>query len=123
MLWLLCGAGARAGGWTSYVLDDSASQVLTPPTAMRWQDPLPRRASGTRLVGDAEVRVVLNTAPRVGRRARIYMLMPPLPQSTLGIEWRTGGLLLPGKLSGGQRQLVFEGVVPARASKTGCAWP
>jgi hypothetical protein len=41
------------------------------------------------------------------------MVMPAVPQSTLKIEWVSKGLLLPGQLSGGQRQLVFQGVIPA----------
>ncbi len=60
-----------------------------------------------------QVRVVLNVIPWVGKPARVYMVMPSLAQSSLAIQWTTSGLLLPGRLSGGQRQLVFQGVVPA----------
>lgn len=87
--------------------------MLTPLTALRWSDPLPNRRSAPRLEGRAEVKLVLNTAPWVGRQARIYMAMPAVAPATLGIEWRTDGRLLPGRLGGGQRQLVFQGVVPS----------
>ncbi len=48
----------------------------------------------------------------MGKPARIYMLMPPVPQSSMTVQWATAGILMPGRMTGGQRQLVFQGVVP-----------
>ncbi len=59
-----------------------------------------------------QVRVVLNLSPWVGKQARVYMVMPSLAQSSLTVQWTSTGLLAPGRLSGGQRQLVYQGIVP-----------
>jgi hypothetical protein len=45
------------------------------------------------------------------RQARIYMLLAPTENERLVATWRTQGRLLPGSMRGGDRVLVFEGVV------------
>ncbi len=109
-LWV---APCLAAGWQTYPVDDSMSQTQAPSAALRWRNPLPSRSSLDQLEATMQVRVVLNVIPWVGKPARVYMVMPSLAQSSLAIQWTTSGLLLPGRLSGGQRQLVFQGVVPA----------
>ena len=88
------------------------SRVEAPAAQLRWRNALPSRNTPNLLDATLDVRVVLNVSPWVGKLARIYMVMPTLPQSSLAVQWTTAGLLLPGRLSGGQRQLVFQGVVP-----------
>ncbi len=106
------GAAAIAAGWSTFPVDDSMSQPQAAPAQLRWRDPLPSKRTANMLDATMDVRIVLNVSPWVGKPARIYMLMPPLPQSSLTVQWATAGVLLPGRLSGGQRQLVFQGVVP-----------
>ena len=108
--WLACSAFAAA--WATYAVDDSMSQVQAGAAQFRWRHALPSRDAPNALDANLEVRVVLNVAAWVGSPARIYMLMPPTPQSGLTVQWATAGTLLPGRLSGGQRQLVFQGVIP-----------
>ena len=80
---------------------------------------MPSKQSANLLDATTEVRIVLNVSPWIGKPARIYMVMPQLPQSTLTVQWTTAGALLPGRLSGGQRQLVFQGVIAgARLEET-----
>jgi hypothetical protein len=112
---LLAGhAGAAlAAGWSTYVVDDSMTHVQPGGGSLRWRNPKPPRNGADELSAAVNVDVVLNVTPWVGKLARIYMVMPHLPQSTLRVEWVTKGLLLPGQLSGGQRQLVFQGVIPS----------
>jgi hypothetical protein len=105
-------APCLAAGWATYAVDDSMSQVQAGAAALRWRHALPSSSESSLLDATLDVRVVLNLGPWVGKTARIYMLMPPVPQSSLTVQWTTRGVLLPGRLSGGQRQLVFQGVVP-----------
>ena len=88
------------------------SQVQAGSAPLRWRSALPSRTASNLLDATLDVRIVLNLAPWVGKPARIYLVMPPLPQSSLSVQWATAGTLLPGRLSGGQRQLVFQGIVP-----------
>lgn len=109
---LTCAARSNAAGWTTYAVDDSMSQVQAGAAPLRWRHALPSANESSLLDATLDVRVVLNLGPWVGKTARIYMLMPPLPQSSLTVQWTTRGVLLPGRLAGGQRQLVFQGTVP-----------
>ena len=108
---LLCVAPARAAGWATFPVDDSMSQTQAGAAQLRWHDALPTRGGPDLLDATMDVRIVLNVSPWIGKPARIYMLMPPLPLSSLSVQWGTSGVLLPGRLSGGQRQLVYQGVV------------
>lgn len=101
-----------AAGWATYAVDDSQSQVQAPAAQLRWRQPLPSRNSPDLLEASLAVRIVLNVSPWVGKPARIYMVMPPLWQSSLAVQWTSNGLLQPGRLASGQRHLVFQGVVP-----------
>lgn len=114
-LWssLLLAAPCWAAGWSTFPVDDSLSQVQAPAAQLRWRHVLPVQGESNLLDATMDVRIVLNTTPWVGKPARIYMRMAELPQSTLTVQWTTGGTLQPGRLAGGQRQLVFQGTVPA----------
>ena len=88
------------------------SQAQAGPAPLRWRHALPSRNTSSQLDASLDVRIVLDLKAWVGKPARIYMVMPPLPQSSLTVQWVTQGTLLAGRLSGGQRQLVFQGAVP-----------
>ena len=57
------------------------------------------------------VDVRLNLAPWVNKQARIYMVLAPTDGEQLTANWRTQGRLLPGSVRGGNRTIVFDGVV------------
>lgn len=102
----------RAAGWATFAVDDSMTRTRTSAAQLRWRDALPSRDAVDLLDATMDVQVVLNVSPWVGQPARIYMVMPALIQSSLTVHWTTSGLLAPGRLSSGQRYLVFQGVVP-----------
>jgi hypothetical protein len=110
---LAANAASFAAAWATYPVDDSLSQVQAGAAQLRWRDRLPTRDAGDALDATMQVRVVLNVAAWVGAPARIYMVMPPIAPSNLTVQWATAGTLLPGRLSGGQRQLVYQGVIPS----------
>jgi hypothetical protein len=115
VLWIgagLCAPLCFGAGWATFAVDDSMSQVQAPAAPLRWRTPLPSKSESNLLDAAVQVRIVLNTSPWVGKQARIFMVMPPLPQSSLSVQWMTGGILQPGRLTGGQRQLVYQGIVP-----------
>jgi hypothetical protein len=109
MIFALNGALAQTAGWRTFPIDDSLTQA--PAVQLRWRDALPSTDSASLLAAVAEVRIVLNVGQWLGKSARIYMLMPPQPLSSMAAQWVTSGTLLPGRLSGGQRQLVFQGPI------------
>lgn len=106
------GTASVAQGWSTFAVDDSTSQTQARTAQLRWRHALPSRDDGNLLEAAMDVRIVLNVTPWVGKPARVYMVMPALLQSNLAIQWTSSGLLLPGRLASGQRQLVFQGVVP-----------
>jgi hypothetical protein len=109
---LLSAQSLWAAGWATYAVDDSMSQVQAPSAPLRWRNLLPSRDASNLMDARMDVRIVLNVAPWVGKPSRIYMVLPTLPQSHVEVQWTTSGVLSPGRLSGGQRYLVFQGVVP-----------
>lgn len=110
---LAAAASSFAATWATYPVDDSLSQVQASAAQFRWREKLPSRDAGNVLDATMEVRIVLNVAAWVGNPARIYMVMPPVAPSNLTVQWATAGTLLPGRLTGGQRQLVYQGVIPS----------
>lgn len=108
---VLLAPGVIGAAWATYAVDDSMSQVQAGAAQFRWRQALPSRDAPNLLDATTEVRVVLNVGAWLGSPARIYMLMPGVAPSSLTVQWATAGTLLPGSLTGGQRQLVYQGVI------------
>ena len=119
----------HAATWRTFAVDDSQSQAVSAAVPFRWRSMGPSRTGDAPLEAVTEVRIVLQTSAWAGLPARIYMVMAPQPMApSLSVQWSTRGVLLPGRLSGGQRQLVFQGAVPAASLQdalhvTALAWP
>jgi hypothetical protein len=109
---LLGAPTCTAAGWSTFAVDDSMSQVQPGPAPLHWRHALPSKNFSSQLDASLDVRIVLDLKAWVGKPARIYMVMPPLPQSSLAVRWVTRGTLFAGRLTGGQRELVFQGIVP-----------
>lgn len=99
-------------GWSSYPVDDSMSRTVPANVELRWRDAVPGRDTQHLLGAVFALQARLDVAAWVGRTARVYMAMPVTPQSTLSIQWAGSGTLSSGRLSGGQRHLVYQGVIP-----------
>lgn len=91
-------------------LDDSATVVLDPVPRMNWRNLSPKNRDNT-IVGKTRVNVKLATAAWLGKRAKIYMLMPAETAGAVQLTWRGTGQLLDGQLKSGARTLVFSGVI------------
>jgi len=107
---LLALLAAQAGAAT-YRVDDTGTVVGQPVTPMRWRQPVPGRVADNTVEGQVSVALRLNLSQWVMRQARIYMLLAPTENERLVATWRTQGRLLPGSMRGGDRVLVFEGIV------------
>lgn len=105
-------------------LDDSLSprpQIVAPRVLSEHGRPLDDMAPGTPVpqygisrFGPIEYR--LATGPYVGKRARIYFVVPALVQglrspSGLRMSWHGSGRFADGSARGGERRLVWTGVV------------
>lgn len=88
----------------------------------RWAQPFlsgrADRQSGDRIVAESpftELRLQIPTE-LVGQPVRIYMTLPASVQGIdgttgLDVEWKTQGVLRPGRARAGDRTLLFQGVV------------
>lgn len=102
-----------------YRLDDSGTVVSHPSAEMRWRQLVPGRAADNTVETTLRVDVRLNVAPWLNRPCRIFMLLAPTLQAPVHARWTTQGRLLPGRLSSGERALVYEGLAsPAVLSES-----
>jgi hypothetical protein len=107
LLALAC-AGAAAA---TFRVDDSGTVLSQPVTPMRWRQLVPSRNADPTVEGRLNVALRLNLSAWVNRPARIYMVLAPTEGQRLTASWRTQGRLLPGALRGGDRTVVFDGLV------------
>jgi hypothetical protein len=104
-------------------LDDSTSpraqvqslQILS-ERGRRLDAPSPDAAPQYAIARFGEVEYRLATAPYIGRQARIYYVIPAIipglrQPSSLKVEWRSAGQFASGSAHGGERRLVWSGVV------------
>jgi hypothetical protein len=104
-------------------LDDSTSpraqvqslQILS-EQGRRLDAPSPDAAPQYAIARFGNVEYRLATAPYMGHRARIFFVVPAVipgmrQPSGVKVDWHTGGLFAPGSARGGERKLVWSGVV------------
>jgi hypothetical protein len=95
----------------TYRVDDSGTTLSQTLTPMRWRHLVPSQAADNTVDGQLQAALRLNLANWVHKPVRIYMALSPTQGEQLQASWRTQGRLLPGTLRGGERALVFEGVI------------
>lgn len=98
----------------TYRVDDSGSLPQDVNISMAWALPAPSRhgsASANSMIGQATVVVRLNLAPWVGRRGRIYLVLPESPAGRIRAQWPGRGRLLEGQGESGQRVLIYAGLI------------
>ncbi len=93
-------------------LDDTGTHLSPPNLRMAWRD----AAAGSRQM-EAQARLVvrLDTRAHAGRQGRIYLVMPQDIGGSLAMHWQSRGPLMPGRISPGERVLVFQGRIPGPA--------
>lgn len=108
---LLAAAPCGSARAQAHPVDDSGSHVLGGTVRMRWDDARAERRAAQTVSGGIEVQVRLNVAPWQGRQGRIFMTLPAQPTGRVDVVWTTHGVLLPGRLRDGERQLVYAGPI------------
>jgi len=83
---------------------------MNPNVQMRWDATVPG-AQGRGVTGALDVALRLDVAAWRGRTGRIYMTLPVSPSGPLQAAWTTQGQLLPGRLTAGERALIFAGPI------------
>jgi hypothetical protein len=100
-------------------LDDSGSHTIPPNVQMQWRHVPGSSLAATNNTGQMEaalrVAIQLDTKTYAGRNGRIYMVLPADGGPPLHLQWQTQGRLLPGRLSPGDRALVYQGLLPGPA--------
>jgi hypothetical protein len=101
-------------------LDDSASPRARIDITPRWQYEDGDLAGTPRLhamLAEAKnVEIRLNTSAYVGKRGRIYLVIPEFiaglrSPDAMRVEWRTRGLFQPGTVLPGARALLYDGPI------------
>lgn len=92
-------------------VDDSASQPIEARSELRWKTLVPRGEDANVVETNVQVNIKLDLKPWQGKRARVYMVLPPIPAATVNVQWATQGRLQPGRLTSGGRGLVYQGVI------------
>lgn len=105
---LLCTLTTQAA---TFRLDDSASQAIPPNARWHWGDANLRTGLNTMYM-DFQVKVRIDTQKHAGKVGRVYMVFPQDSTSPIHAQWESQGVLLPGKMTSGDRVLVYSGVIP-----------
>ncbi len=108
--WLVANVAVSA----TYRVDDSGSLPQDLNIPMTWALPAPSRqgnANADSMIGQATVALRLNLAPWVGRRGRIYLVLPESPAGRVRAQWPGRGRLLEGRGESGQRVLIYAGLI------------
>jgi hypothetical protein len=114
---------AVAGGGhamaATYRVDETGTVVSQPVVNMRWRHYVPGRRADNTMEAAVRVDLRLNLQPWLNRPSRIYMVMAPVSTGTVSARWTTQGRLLPGRVTSGERALVFDGPAgPASLSES-----
>lgn len=120
--WIALVAALACGAAFAEKLDDA-------PSPKRRHDAEPRWLHNDAHIGSPErlnamvanvpaVEVRLNTAAHVGKRGRIYLVMPQVVQglaspNALRLEWRARGTFQSGTALPGEKALLYDGPVTA----------
>jgi hypothetical protein len=109
----LLGLAAMSSALASHRLDDAGTHAVPPNVQMQW------RSVGAIGTGSARhmealltVAVRLDTRPHAGRVGRVFLVLPHDGGASLLAQWGTRGRLLPGRITPGERTLVYQGVIP-----------
>jgi hypothetical protein len=95
----------------THLLDDSASQVISPNARMEWRSPAPGRFGDNDVEALIRVNIRIDMRAWIGRTGRVYMVLPPDGEKPVTAQWQTQGKLLGGKLVSGERGLVYSGAI------------
>lgn len=93
-------------------LDDSGSHTVPPNAQMQWRPLSSRGGADPGMEAWVRVNLRIDTAAWAGRSGRLYMVLPRDETSTVEAVWTSQGRLLPGRLTSGERALVYAGTLP-----------
>jgi len=106
----LLALAASAAAAETHQLDDSLSHTVPPTAQMQWL-PQTRGDVDGGMEAWVRVNVRIETQDWVGRSGSIYMVLPRDEASTLEAVWTADGPLLAGRLTSGERALVYRGAI------------
>lgn len=107
--WVLLVASTSVPAGT-YRLDDSLTHTVPANVQMQWR-PVERGVRDSGMQAWVRVNVRIDTRDWVGQRGQVYMVMARDDSASITADWTTEGRLLPGRISPGQRTLVFSGTI------------
>lgn len=108
---IACAGLVQQARGATYLLDDSATHVMTPNAQMEWRSTAPGRSPDNDVETWVRVNIRIDTRPWIGHSGRVYMVLEQDAGPRLTVEWQTQGRLLDGRLVSGERALVFAGAI------------
>lgn len=91
-------------------VDDSRTQVMG-ALRLKWDSAMPKSGAPDTASDRIAVLVHLDVSPWTGRKGRIYLTLDPATGGRTEASWTSRGVLLPGRLRTGDRQLVYAGPI------------
>lgn len=92
-------------------LDDSLSHTIPPNVQMQWLPMARGQSSASGMEAWVRVNIRIDTREWIGRRGRVYMVLPRDEASRMEAVWTTQGRLQAGRLVSGERTLVYAGTI------------
>lgn len=108
---LLCALAASTAWANPHRLDDSLSHTVPPNVQMQWLPLTPGQPYAGGMEATLRVNVRIDTSQWVGRSGRVYMVLSRDQASSIEATWTTQGRLQAGRLTSGERALVFAGKI------------
>lgn len=92
-------------------LDDSLTHTVPPNVQMQWRSLAAPRDGAADMEAWVRVNVRIDTRPVMHQTGKIYMVLARDQMSTMEAVWTTQGKLQPGRVTSGERTLVYAGTV------------
>lgn len=108
LMLLAAGSALQA---TPIRLDDSLTHTVPPNVQMQWRSLAAPRDGAAEMEAWVRVNVRIDTRPILNQTGRIYLALARDQMSMLEAVWTSQGKLQPGRVTSGERTLVYAGTV------------
>ncbi|MBX3608412.1 MAG: hypothetical protein KF871_00835 [Hydrogenophaga sp.] len=107
---MLCAIGSAMAN--PIRLDDSLTHTVPPNAQMQWRGLTAPRDGAAAMEAWVRVNVRVDTRPVANRSGKLYLVLDRDESSQLEATWTSQGKLLAGRVTSGERTVVFVGTMP-----------
>jgi hypothetical protein len=92
-------------------LDDSLTHTVPPNAQMQWRSLSSPRDGNAEMEAWVRVNVRIDTRPVQNQHGKVYLVLARDESSVLEADWTSQGRLQSGRITSGERTLVFAGTI------------